>query len=316
MPPLAITLVLVSTLLHAGWNVLAKRSGDTAVTFPRVLLVIAIPGLLVGLLAEWRGMALLPQIWPYLLTTGVFQAAYFLGLTMGYRAGDLSLVYPLVRALPVLLLGIFDVVRGHLPGTVGWLGLSLVLGGCLLVALPAPLRGSGSDAAGTPWNRQRAAVGWAAVAALGMVGYTILDKLAADAMAAGGGGGGAAFRYGLWELTTTAAYYLPVLAVINRNLRRDQPPQPRSRAKAAVQPARGLLTVAMGVLIYTAYGLVLWAYQLSWQISYVVALRQFSIVIGVAIGVLFLGEAAPAPRIAGAVVIVAGVAALTFIGGR
>ena len=107
-----------------------------------------------------------------------------------------------------------------------------------------------------------------------------------------------------------------MLAVINRNLRRDQPPQPRSRAKAAVQPARGLLTVAMGVLIYTAYGLVLWAYQLSWQISYVVALRQFSIVIGVAIGVLFLGEAAPAPRIAGAVVIVAGVAALTFIGGR
>ena len=321
MPPLAVSLVLLSTLLHASWNILAKRSSATPALFPRVLLAITIPGLLFGLPAEWRGAALLPDIWPFLLAAGAFQATYFLGLTMGYRAGDLSLVYPLVRALPVLLVGIFDLVRGQVPGSAGWLGMVLILCGCLLVALPVPLqeagaRGARAPAAARRWPR--AAIGWAAVAALGTVGYTIFDKLAADAMTAqGGAGAGAAFRYGAWEFAVTTAYFLPLLAIVDRRLARPpQPPQPSLAARPAPRPARIPVIVLMGALMYITYALVLWAYQLSWQTSYVVALRQFSIVIGVVVGALLLGEAAPALRIAGAVVIGAGVAVLTFAGGR
>ncbi|MEZ4718163.1 MAG: hypothetical protein R2851_19025 [Caldilineaceae bacterium] len=40
--------------------------------------------------------------------------------------------------------------------------------------------------------------------------------------------------------------------------------------------------VALGV--FASYWLILWAYQVSDRVSYVVALRQFSIVIGVALG--------------------------------
>jgi uncharacterized membrane protein len=57
---------------------------------------------------------------------------------------------------------------------------------------------------------------------------------------------------------------------------------------------------------------VLWAYQLSWQTSYVVALRQFSVVLGVAAGAVIFKEAAQRARLTGAVVIAVGVATLAI----
>ena len=340
MPPLAVSLVLFSTLLHASWNLLAKRGSGSPALFPRVLLTIAVPGLLFGLLGEWRGAALLPETWPFLAVTGAFQAAYYLGLTMGYRSGDLSLVYPLVRALPVLLVGVFDVLRGQVPGAAGWLGLALVLVGCLLVAAPTRTSrtprtvadGTRNDASGQSrgtglhpapggdrlarrWHG--AVIGWAVIAALGTVGYTVADKLAADAISAAGlAGAGAAFRYGSWEFAVSTAYFLPLLALTDRI---RPPPAPATSASPATpsarQPARRPAIVAIAVLMYVTYALVLWAFQLSWQTSYVVALRQFSIVAGVVGGALLLGEPARALRITGAMVIVAGVAVITFVGG-
>ena len=353
MPPLAVSLVLLSTLLHASWNLLAKHGSGTPALFPRVLLAIAIPGLLVGLLGEWRATALLPVIWPFLLVTGAFQAAYYLGLTMGYRAGDLSLVYPLVRALPVLLVGVFDVLRGQVPGAGGWLGLALVLGGCLLVAVPARGRAadtgaprgaaeergpapktalfrfvesgrfagrrhSGASPADAAAPRSHgAAIGWAVVAALGTVGYTVVDKLAADALAAAGSAGaGAASRYGFWEFTISTAWFLPLLAGVDRARGRHRERRPARRiARQPPSRARLPVIVLIAALMYITYAMVLWSYQLSWQTSYVVALRQFSIVVGVAGGALLLGETAPPLRVTGAVVIVAGVAAIAFAGG-
>ena len=317
MTPLAISLVLLSTLLHASWNLLAKHGSGAPALFPRVLLAIAVPGVLFGLLGEWRAAPLLPEIWPFLLVTGAFQAAYYLGLTLGYRAGDLSLVYPLVRALPVLLVGVFDVLRGHVPGGAGWLGLALVLCGCLLVAMPARARrgdagGTAADAAPRRWHG--AAVGWAAVAALGTVGYTVADKLAADAIAAAGSAGaGAAFRYGCWEFAVSTAWFLPLLAVVDRKRKPHREWRPAAHTPS---PVRLPLIVLIAALMYVTYALVLWAYQLSWQTSYVVALRQFSIVVGVVGGALLLGEAARTLRVTGAVVIVTGVAAITFVGAR
>ena len=314
MPPLAVILVLFSTLMHASWNILAKRDSATPELFPRVLAAVAIPGLVVGMLAEWRSAALLPHIGPLVLAAGAFQAAYFLGLSLGYRSGDLSLVYPLVRALPVVLVGIFDVARGQPPGGAGWIGLLLVLGGCLLVALPAARQHAGVRIAGVPQAARSwpsVAIGWATVAALGTVGYTVFDKLAAEAItAAGGMGAGAAFRYGLWEFTICAAFYLPLMAAVNRG-RARRPAASRGTLAAGI-----LQGVVIAALMYCTYALVLWAYQLSWQTSYVVALRQFSIVLGVVVGALLLREAAPATRVAGAVVIAGGVALLTLVGGR
>jgi drug/metabolite transporter (DMT)-like permease len=72
------------------------------------------------------------------------------------------------------------------------------------------------------------------------------------------------------------------------------------------QPTNWPRTLLVGVLLFGAYALVLWAYQLSVHTSYVVAMRQFSIVIGVVAGSLLFHEPAPRLRIAAAITITLG----------
>ncbi len=65
--------------------------------------------------------------------------------------------------------------------------------------------------------------------------------------------------------------------------------------------------VAAAVLLFVAYSFVLWAFQLTDQTSNVVALRQFSIVLGVVAGAVVMKEEAPVLRIIAALIITIGV---------
>jgi drug/metabolite transporter (DMT)-like permease len=66
--------------------------------------------------------------------------------------------------------------------------------------------------------------------------------------------------------------------------------------------------------MFSAYALILWAYQLVTHVSYVVALRQFSIVLGVIAGTFLFHEPAPRWRIGMACLIVAGVVLISLKG--
>jgi len=79
-------------------------------------------------------------------------------------------------------------------------------------------------------------------------------------------------------------------------------------------PYRLAERAGIAVGIFGAYWLILWSYQLTTQTSYVVALRQFSIVLGVAIGVFLFKEPAPKVRVGAALMIAAGIAGIS-IGG-
>ena len=70
-----------------------------------------------------------------------------------------------------------------------------------------------------------------------------------------------------------------------------------------------------GGLCFFAYWLVLCAYQMTARASYVVAFRQFSIVIGVMAALVFLNEPGKIVRFVGAIVITAGLVVLKLFGG-
>ena len=320
MPPFAAGIVLCSALFHAGWNLAAKRRSDSWTALLQILALISAPGLVIAAAAELFAVRLLPHVWPHLLGAGCAQAVYFLGLTMGYRAGDMGVVYPVTRALPVLFLGGFDLLRNLPPSPFGWLGLALVAAGCIVISGGARAE-RGAVAGGRFARRLHPTLGWAAVGAAGTVGYTAFDKLAAEVMLRESGGGLLdAFRYGLWEFVISTALYAALLAAAMRIAARrrqeaaGQPAAP-SAAPSVGAPARpwwppapDWRTAAAAGSMAGAYTLVLWAYQLSERASYVAALRQFSIVLGVAAGALLMRERAPVLRLGAALVIVAGIA--------
>lgn len=291
MPPLAILLILISTFLHAGWNLLlrSRRDDDTVL---RASMVIVVVGLGPALLAEFLGTRFPAQVWAYLVITGIFEALYNLGLSRGYQTGEFSFVYPLARALPILILAGADVIRGQQPSPLAWLGMVLVSVGCMLI----PLDSVGRLTLARYWNR---AAFWVVVTAIGTVGYTLVDKLAAELIEPGPD---TAARYMVYSTAFTVVAYWLIFKLMRQPLGR----------KNGGTGWRG--PAIAGAAMFGAYWLVLWSYQLSQQTSYVVALRQFSIVIGVVIGVFAFNEPAPLFRIGAAMMIAVGIAGIALAG--
>ncbi|MEX1018026.1 MAG: hypothetical protein WDZ49_00125 [Litorilinea sp.] len=286
----ALLVIMFSTTIHAGWNLFAHTRRTDQSLFLRTTVVTVVVGIVPALVAEMLRTPFPPAVWGLLLAAGIFQSIYFLGITLGYRIGHFTVVYPVARALPVLMLTLFDVARGRPPELLGWVGILLVTTGCAL----APLESLRQINWGLYLNRAGAYI---LVIALGGVGYSVVDKLALEMLPLGLE---SAIRYGVWEVAFTVPFLFAGLRLVDGrvDLARDF----GSWRRAAV----------VALSIASAYWLILWAYQLIPQASYVVAMRQMSIVLGVIGGALILKEPAARMRLGAALLIVAGVACIAF----
>jgi drug/metabolite transporter (DMT)-like permease len=169
----AALLLLASTWLHAGWNLLSKQRSPTAAFF-LVANTIGCLGLLPALLlAPQLPGAFPPTVWALLGLTGVFQALYYTALAGAYRSGDLSVAYPLARSFAVVLVPVITTLLGQGKALSGrlLLGMALVAVGCVLV----PLR----DWRAWRWADHGRVTGlFALVAGCATAGYSIVDDLA------------------------------------------------------------------------------------------------------------------------------------------
>ena len=300
MPIALVALISTSAVLHATWNLAAHSQRSNGRFFLQLSLAGASIGLVPALMFEATSAPMPPAVWGLLLITGVCEAAYYLGLSLGYRHGDFSVVYPVARALPVLFLALVDIARGRPPSLAGWLGLLLVFGGCVL----APQVSLKAFSLRRYWSR---ATIWIIVVALAMTGYTTIDKAAAELMPPGPL---SAVRYGAWENIITAPYLWLMMRFV----------ESRARAPAGETPngpgalSRWRWPAMAGAFMVAAYWLVLWAYQLSPQASYIAALRQLSLVIGTVAAVIVFHEPGGRLRIGAAVIIVLGVFVIALAG--
>lgn len=121
MPPLAIVLVLLAALLHAGWNLLLHGTEDR-------LAVATVAGLVTGV-ALLPALVLAPpwHVWPLIVLSALAETAYALCLTTAYRLGALSLVYPLARGTAPLLVTLAGWVLLAQPPTIWTLTGTLAL---------------------------------------------------------------------------------------------------------------------------------------------------------------------------------------------
>ena len=100
-----LSLVLFSALMHAGWNLYLKQSGDRLVTISTMHLVSGMIGMVAVLFLP------LPHVesWPYIFASVVLHLGYHLFLVKAYVYGDLGQVYPIARGTSPLLLGFVSV---------------------------------------------------------------------------------------------------------------------------------------------------------------------------------------------------------------
>jgi drug/metabolite transporter (DMT)-like permease len=273
VPLAALVLALAAAVVHAGWNVLLGRARD-----PEAALGLALP---VGV-ALFAAPALFAggigaRAVPYLAASCVFEFAYLALLAAAYRRAEVSLVYPIARGVaPVLVLAGAVTLAGHGASAAEVLGIALVAAGVVLVrGLRAPARA--------------ADVAFACLTAVTIAGYTLCDKEGlrhADPL-----------PYIVVELGTASLAYLWVIT--------------RIKGSTRVRAEAGWVTPVVGFGMVGGYLLVLLALRLAPAAS-VAAVRESSIVITTLLAGPLLGEAVGRGRLAGAVLVAGGVAAVAL----
>ncbi|MAE63808.1 MAG: hypothetical protein CMJ18_06005 [Phycisphaeraceae bacterium] len=271
--------------MHAGWNLLVKHGGDESVFLRRMMIVHGVAGLLPFVVAEFLLDPLVPTAWPFFLGSGACCGVYLLGLDRGYRATDFTVVYPVARAMPVLLVAVVEIPMGRVPTDPGWIGLILVAIGCVL----APLTSFGGFHPRAYLNR---AVVWIVLAGLGTVGYSLIDNAAASSLDELDGLI-PALRYGYWYFFVSAIIYLALARCVVG-------PPADDRSIGWLRPSFA------AAMCFVGYSLIIWVYQDTEQVSYVVACRQFSIVIGVVAAFVIFRERGVFVRVTAAVLITSG----------
>jgi drug/metabolite transporter (DMT)-like permease len=276
MPPLAIGAALTSALIHASWNAALKggRGDRIADAF-----LIAVGGILVwGIVAAIWG-APPAAAWPYLLASVLIHLVYWFTLFSAYDAGDMSHIYTLSRgSAPLLVAGGAALTVQEIPPPVKMAGVALVSIGVLCVGFSprAPLK----------------ATLWALSIGLCIASYSLIDALGARVA-------GDALVYVAW---TSGIMGVPMIAFAYWRRRRQL------WTDAMVQPIRG---IAIGIISFAGYGLVLWAQTFA-PIAQVTALRETSVVFGALIAFLFLRERLGARRWAGALIVALGAGLIAF----
>lgn len=290
MDSTALALVLSAALIHAGWNLAAKRVPGGGALFVwcyyTVGAVVFIPVLAVLLLT--RSYDQQPAWLLAIIGNAILHIAYGIVLQRGYTVGDLSVVYPLARGTGPLLSGAFAVlVLGERPGPVALLGGLLIVVGVLVIGF-----GRSPSVADRPDMPRRRQLGIAFGILTGAViaGYTLWDA------------------HSVTSLAVPPVVYFGAATLLQSTLLLPMAVRFRPRV-ARIWHDHKVEAMIIGIASPVAYLFVLFALQRA-PVSLVAPTREVSIVFGGLIGWLVLREPNPARRLAGALVVLAGIAAI------
>ena len=281
MPTDLFVFVLLSAVLHATWNFVARQNaGDLTVFWWSLWIsgLVLLP--FVAGVAVSQGTAgflsMLADGWLYVLATGIIHSFYFLLLARAYQYGEISLVYPIARGSGI-----------GLTGFLGWLLLdeSLTPFGVSGIALIC----IGILSMGVSILRYARDARRGFVSALGVgatiVSYSLVDKVGVSIVHP------VVYIFGMFMLS--AALVTPLVAVRDRG---------RLWRKLAETWRAATL---IGVGSTAAYLMILFAMTVG-QVGYIVALREFAVVLGAVLGFVFLKERVTLMKVCAVLLIVTG----------
>jgi drug/metabolite transporter (DMT)-like permease len=282
-----LAIVLLSALLHAGWTIAIKDSRDGLSFNLLQTLIAAAVGL--SLVASVELSEIPTDLWPILAATGVAHGLYLYWLSRALGEADISLVYPIARSTPAFLPLAAIPLLGETLSWQGAAGIATVVAGMWLANL-----GRGLD--WRAWVQPGIAFAYLTLATT--VAYGLLDKAAMVHLNSAPWTSPVPRPIFYFFMLYLACAFVYVPLCLWRT-------GPAAVTRLARSEWRGVLFAL--VIGLASYGLILEALRTA-PASYVVAVRQSSVLFVLALSILRLGERPGRPRIIGAGLTVAGVA--------
>jgi drug/metabolite transporter (DMT)-like permease len=269
----ATVLALVAAVLHAGWNLAAKRSVDR---FGALWGQFLLAGVIAATILAFTGPPP-SKCYPWALLSACVHVPYTVFLARAYDRGDFSLAYPIARG--------GGVVTGAIGGALflddrlrvlAWIAIGVIVIG--LVSLAGRVKPH-------------------AIADALVVAATIGVYSVSDAKGVRVAGTDTYVFVGFVLLGTSISLY----ALITR----------QTATLRAVLTAHPWTVVLSGIATIATYGLVVAAYRLA-AVGYVNGLRESSVVLAALIGWRFLGEQGGRRRLIAAGVVLGGLVLLVL----
>ncbi|WP_414663485.1 EamA family transporter [Horticoccus sp. 23ND18S-11] len=287
MTAFALTLVLIAAVLHATWNLCAKRAGGGLpfVWLVSVIICSCYIPVLIGFW-WWQHPTLSWTAVAWIAGSGVLKTAASLSLQRSYRSGDFSLIYPLARGTgPLLSTAAAIALLGERPS------LLAIAGGVTIVTAVFFLTG-GAGLFHQDRAHLRTAVRNGLTTGVLIACYTVWDRHGVHTLAIPPViyDGGTAFVV----LGFVTPFALPRWAEVSHHWREHK-----------------RFVFGMALLSPIAYVLVLTAMAFT-PVSYVAPAREVSIVLGAFIGARYLKEADAHRRTWAALAMAIGVIALAL----
>ena len=289
MHPLAILLVLLSAAMHAFRNFFNKKASDKQafVWWYEVFgLIFFTPLFLFTLLHEGTNTHISIA---FIFLSGFVHFIYWYFLSKALEKGDLSLIYPIMRSSPALVLIFSITILGEDVSALGVSGILLVAIGVYTISMESlalsellrPFRAMTRDRA----------IQFAFLTLFSVACYTLVDKIAVSQMH-----------------PVIFAYIYPWISL---SLFSGYIFKAKSSGVLKKEWAlhKGSILVC-GVLSIFGYFLILQAFTME-RMSYVVGLRQLSIVFAVLLGGHLLKEKNKKIRIASSIIIFLGAYLIT-----
>ncbi len=274
-----IFLVLGAALLYASWNIIVKGGANK-------LYESAMNALGGGLGA----LCLLPFLplpdkntWGFLALSCCCHLAYYLCITAAYKVADLSLGYTIMRGTAPMLTALALCILDVPLSLAGWGGVLLLCSGILTLALEQQV----SRKAGLK------GIFYSLRTAFVIMGYTLADGYGARASGDG-------LSYACWIFFLNI---LPLHCYVLGRYGKDYLHYLRKRA---------VVGIGGGLAGLGSYGIAIWAMTVA-PIALVAALRESSVIFGMFLAVIFLGEKLSPVRVL-AILLVMGGAMMLHLG--
>lgn len=280
MTPLAIALVLGSSVLHALRDMFTKQSADRQV-FMWLFVLIGLPltfPLFVYFLLQ---SGLNADVLPLVVFGSCFHGLYWYFLSRSYDHGDLSHVYPISRSAPALVLILAIAFLGERVSSQAVFGILVVVLGAYLINLKtATLSGILEPVRSIPREK---ATRYALLTMLMISAYSILDKHLVSLIHP--------IVY-LFLLDLLVVLFFTPFILRTKGI----------SAIATIWNTNRWSLMWNSIAGFAGYAFVLIAFTMA-KVSYVVGLRQLSIVFAVLLGGHVLKESNKSLRLACSAVI-------------
>lgn len=297
MTLIAFILIVSSAILHASWNLLAKKYH---MSLPFYATICSTAMLMWIHVQFWTPVPVWHLPWPFWasLAASVCSDAliYCGGLVMAYRYMDMSSAYPMMRSLPLLLtVGVTALFGMGKPlNAYALIGMIMVFAGCMCMPLK---KFSDFD-----WRSYLSKnMFFIIMCACGTTGYTVFDSLCQNILQREVAG------MGISKPILSVSYYSTRGIMLSSTLMMLSLAIPRQRKHfAAMWKECKWAPFAAGFFASLTYVLVLMSMNYVTNVSYVQVFRQLGLLVGLFAGIFILKERGTLPKFIGVFLIITG----------